>query len=265
MARGGPEPNGPRELVPREKTPLPAPLPPETRTVGQLVAETIRVYQRNVWRSLAIGVLPGVASVVAAGFTGWHRYAFAAAAAPVFTLSYVLGVGIVAGVPVRGRPALTALGAGILVYLPFPLLASIFVLPGLAWLALFGLVVPVALIDELGLRASFSRALQLARADYIHALGSLFTLAVLVVLTQGVAFYLLRNFADTAGRTGGAVAGIVLSPLLFLGAAMLYGDQAARLGSRTRRPRRSDADLPDADDSHGEGRADAQLQPGAPS
>jgi hypothetical protein len=247
------------------RRPLPPPLPPETRTVGQLVAETIRVYQRNVWRSLAIGVLPGVASVVAAGFAGWHRYAFAAAAAPLFTFSYVVAVGIVGDVSVRGRPAWTAFGTGLLVYLPFPLLASLFVLPGLAWLALFGLVVPVALIERLGMRDSFARAVDLARADYVHVLGGLCTLAILVILTQGVAFYLLRSFADTAGRTGGAVAGIVLQPLLFLGAAMLYGDQAARLGSRSRRTRRSDADLPDADDSHGEGRADAQLQPGAPS
>jgi len=254
-----------RETTSPARRPLPPPLPPETRTVGQLVAETIRIYQRNVWRSLAIGVLPGVASVVAAEFTSWHRYAFAAAAAPVFTLSYLLAVGIVGEVEVRGRPAVTAFVAGILVYLPFPLLASIFVLPGLAWLAFFGLVVPVALVERLGFRASFARALQLARADYVHVLGGLCTLAILVVLTQGVAFYLLRNFADTAGRTGGAIAGIFLSPLLFLGAAMLYGDQVARLGSPGRRPRRSDADLPDADDPHGEGRADAQLQPGAPS
>ena len=257
MARG--------ETLSPARRPLPPPLPPETRTVGQLVAETIRVYQHNVWRSLAIGVLPGVASVVAAELTGWHRVAFAAAAAPLFTLSYVVAVGIVRDVSVRGRPAITAFAAGVLVYLPFPLLASLFVLPGLAWFAFLGLVVPVALVEQLGIRASFSRAVQLARVDYVHVLGGLCTLAILVVLTQGVAFYLLRSFADTAGRTGGAVAGIVLQPLLFLGAAMLYGDQAARLVSPRRRPRRSDADLSDADDAHGEGRADAQLQPGAPS
>ncbi len=254
-----------RETTSAARRPLPPPLPPETRTVGQLVAESIRVYQKNVWRSLAIGVLPGIASVVAAEFTGWHRYAFAVAAAPLFTLSYVLAVGIVGDVSIRSRWGLNAFVAGVLVYVPFPLLASLFVLPGIAWLAFLGLVVPAALMEHLGIRAAFSRAVQLARVDYIHVLGGLCTLAILVLLTQGVAFFLLRSFADTAGRTAGAVAGIVLQPLLFIGAAMLYGDQAARLGSPTRPPRRSDADLPDADDPHGEGRADAQLQPGAPS
>ena len=29
--------------------PLPPPLPPETRTVGQLVAETLKLYGRHFW------------------------------------------------------------------------------------------------------------------------------------------------------------------------------------------------------------------------
>jgi hypothetical protein len=247
------------------KRPLPPPLPPETRTVGQLVAETIRTYQGNVWRSLAIGVLPGIVGIAAADVSGWHRIALAVAAAPVFTISYVAACGIVGNVPLRSHSGLNALAAGTLVYLPFPVLASFFVLPGLVWLAFFGLVVPVALIESRGIGASFARALRLARADYVHMLGGLCTLAILVILTQGVVFFLLRSFADTAGRTGGALAGIVLSPLLFLGTAILYGDQAARLGSPARQPRatrRSDADLPDADDAHREGRADAPLESG---
>ena len=45
---------------------LPAPLPPAERTVGQLVAETIRAYGDNFWRALAArgadrGVDPAVA------------------------------------------------------------------------------------------------------------------------------------------------------------------------------------------------------------
>jgi hypothetical protein len=241
---------------------LPPPLPPETRTVGQLVAETIRVYQHNFWRALAIGVGPGVASVVAAELSGSYRYIFAFAGAPVFTFSYVVAAGIVGKVPVRGASAARAFAAGVLVYLPFPFLALAFVLPGLAWFALVGLVVPVALIERLGLRDAFARALQLGRADFAHALGGLSALTITVVLSQGVVFYLLRGFADNAAPTAASLAGIAFSPLLFLGASILYGDQAARVGSHGRRPRRLDADLPDADHAHREGRADAQVEPG---
>ena len=35
---------------------LPPPLPPEDRTVGQLVAETIRLYGRRFWASLPLGL-----------------------------------------------------------------------------------------------------------------------------------------------------------------------------------------------------------------
>jgi len=242
---------------------LPAPLPPETRTVGQVVAETIHVYQRNPWRSLAIGVLPGIVGVGAAELERWEALGFAVVVgAPVFTLSYLLACGLVAGVSVRSAAGWRAFGAGVVVFLPFPLLASLFVLPGLVWLALFGLVVPAVLVERLRIGAGFRRARELGTADFGHLLGGLFTLGMLVVLSQGVVFLLLRGFAETAARTSALLAGIVLTPLLFLGTAVLYGDQVARVGSRGRRPRRRDADLPDADHAHREGRADAQVEPG---
>src|SRR5919204_450085 len=46
---------------------LPPPLPPETRTVGQVVAEAIRLYGARFWPSLALGIGPAllVAAVLA--------------------------------------------------------------------------------------------------------------------------------------------------------------------------------------------------------
>jgi len=255
MAQGG-------TRKPAARRPLPAPLPPETRTVGQLVAETMRVYQRNPVRSLAIGVLPGLAGVLAAQLHGWHRYLLAVVGAPAFTLSYVCAVGIVTGASVRGRAATRAFWAGVLAYVPFPFLAVLFVLPGLAWFAFVGFVVPVAQVEGLGLRDSFARAQRLGRADFAHAFGGLCALTITVVISQGVVFYLLRGFADNAAPTAASLAGIVFSPLLFLGAAVLYGDQVARVGSRRRRSRRRDADVSDADHAHREGRADAQVESG---
>ena len=35
---------------------LPRPLPPAERTVGQLIAETIRAYGDNFWRALPLGL-----------------------------------------------------------------------------------------------------------------------------------------------------------------------------------------------------------------
>jgi hypothetical protein len=79
------------------------------------------------------------------------------------------------------------------------------------------------------LRAALSRAWRLGRADFIHAIGSLFTLAVVVLLSQSVLVFILRGFGDAAEATALFLASVVLSPLLFVGTALLYVDQAARV------------------------------------
>src|SRR5436853_2149463 len=42
--------------APRKPQPLPEPLPPERRSVGQLIAETISFYQRHFFQSLPLGI-----------------------------------------------------------------------------------------------------------------------------------------------------------------------------------------------------------------
>jgi small basic protein len=79
------------------------------------------------------------------------------------------------------------------------------------------------------LRAAFRRAWQLARADYLHAFGSIATLAILVFLTQAVLAFTLRSFSDTGVSVAFFLAIVVVSPLLFVGTALLYVDQDARV------------------------------------
>ena len=45
-----------RARAERTERPLPPPLPPAQRTVGQLVGEAIRAYAAQFWRALALGV-----------------------------------------------------------------------------------------------------------------------------------------------------------------------------------------------------------------
>src|SRR5581483_4053533 len=60
----------------------PPPLPPERRTVGQLVAETIRFYGRHFWRSLLLGLGPAV--IADAGyFVGFHPWLGAVVSLPL--------------------------------------------------------------------------------------------------------------------------------------------------------------------------------------
>ena len=96
---------------------------------------------------------------------------------------------------------------GVLIYFPFPLLATAFVLPGLAWFALIGLAVPAAIAEGLGVRDALRRGLALGRADYVHALGGLATLVILVAVTQVAASLLLQGFADNSARAAAFLAG----------------------------------------------------------
>lgn len=216
----------------RAQRPLPPPLPPETRTVGQLVGEAIRSYGANFWKSLAIGV-PAVAATALtwAAPTGAAWAALLPAVSLLVSLSYVGGCAIALRTSLRTRSALVALVVAVAVFLPFPLLAGLYLLPGLAWLALVGLAVPAALVEELGVRSAFVRGYRLARADYVHVLGGLATLGLVVIVAQFALDFVLRAYADNTRLAAATLAALTVSPLLFLGAALLYVDQVARLRS----------------------------------
>jgi hypothetical protein len=212
---------------------LPPPLPPETRTVGQLVAETVRFYGSRFWPSLALGIPPAILAVALAPLDRIERLVLVVTAGSLLvTTSYVAAFALVAGR--RPGSLLLAFATGVLVFAPVPVLATAFILPGLAWLALFGLAVPAVLLEERGFRAAFRRGIELARADYVHALGSLATLVIVVFLCQGVLFFLLRGTGEAAIAVAGFLASLVISPVLFLGSALLYDDQAARVRSSKR-------------------------------
>ena len=216
---------------------MPPPLPPETRTVGQLVAETLKLYGEHWKVALVIGLPPAVLSATATGFTRSQTLAiipFAGAIAA--TASYVIASAVVSGTSLRSRALVPAAIVGVLIYLPFPFLTALFVLPGLAWFALAGLAVPAAVTERLGVWEALRRGFALGRADYAHALGGLATLTLLVFVTQIAASLLLQGVADNSARAAAFLAGLVLSPVLFLGAALLYVDQAARLRARAVSP-----------------------------
>jgi hypothetical protein len=205
---------------------VPPPLPPAERTVGQLVAESLRLYGRRFWPSLALGLPPAILNLLARVLDDTLLLVVVPIAGGLLlSLSYVGAVALASEQPVA---VARAIAGGVLVFLPFPFFTAFFILPGLVWLAAFGLVVPVLALERIGFWLAFLRAYKLARADFVHALGSLATLAILVFLTQSMLFFLLRGTSDQTLDIASFVAALVVSPLLFLGSALLYFDQAAR-------------------------------------
>src|SRR5947208_1668611 len=77
------------------------------------------------------------------------------------------------------------------------------------------------------------RGYRVGRADLVHSIGSIAALAITVFVTIWVLFVLLRAGSGQGIYIAAGLAMLVLSPVLFLGGALLYEDQAARLRVRS--------------------------------
>lgn len=233
--------------------------------MGQLVAESIRLYGARFWPSLALGIGPVLLGIAAAELDGVTRDAVVLGAGPfVLASSYAGAVALVRPIG-RGRYVAVALAVGYVAFLPV-CVSRVWIFPGiypiaLAWLALVGLAVPAALVERRGYGDALRRGVQLARADYVHALGSLATLAITIFLTGLVIFFSLREGSGQALRVAAVLAFVVLAPIFVLGAAVLYVDQAARVESGPRARRKPNGDVHSALQPDGAGRADAESEP----
>jgi len=209
--------------------PRPAALPPAERTIGQLVAESIRFYGERFWPCLVLGVPAAVIAVVFKNVSRHTQLLLAPTfSAALISATFVAACWLVLEAFPSRRRLLVAWLFGWVVFAPVPFLVLAFVIPGVLWLAAFGLVVPVLVAGDVEPRAALPRAWRLARAGFVHVVGSLFTLAAVVLLSQSVLVFVLRGFGDAAESVALFLASVVLSPLLFIGTALLYIDQAAR-------------------------------------
>lgn len=253
----------PRQRRERGTNELPPPLPPERRTVGQAVAEAMRIYGARFARAVPLGLVVAIANQLTIGRSRAEVTLVLLVAGPVFTLAFAYATTLALGVRAPTRSWLAALLVGSLVFVPAALLFPWFAVASVLWLAFAGLCVPAAIAEGQGPVASFRRGLRLAGAGYLHAAGGFVTFAALFVLTRTGLALVLRSQADSAVRTAIFLADTFVAPLLFLGAVVVYVDLDARLRSREASGKELDADVPDADDAHREGRPNAAREPGA--
>ena len=245
--------------VPREIA-----VPPADRTVGQLIAEAIQLYRRRFWRCLALGFALAGYTIGAAFLDGGVQLGYGIVVGPlVLGATYVASVRIATGATGAFGPALVA---GIVALWPIAV-SRVAVFQGvyfvaLAWFALFGLAVPAVVVEGLSLGQALRRGVRLARADFAHAFGAVAALAIIVVVSIFSLSLFLAGFGSQSVTVSAVLAVIVMSPLFFLGAALLYFDQKARLESGSPRRRRRDARLHHAVESDRAGRADAEVESG---
>lgn len=220
-----------RPRYPSSSSPRPAPLSPVARTVGQLVAETLHVYAQHFFVALPLGLVVAIADQASFGLELAGRIAVLLVAAPFFSASFSAAAALVGETrPSAGRWT-SAIVVGIVVFLPAAFLFPWFALAAIVVLALFGNAVPAIVIEELAPLGALRRSIEVARADLVHALAGLATLVIMFGIVRLAMGFLLRQQADNTLRVAIFLADTVLGPVLFLGAALLFVDLRARVGT----------------------------------
>lgn len=224
-----------------------SPPPDRPLKLGELLAETVRLYGDRIWAALGLGAFVACGLLVTAATP---ELVDILVFALVFTAAYAAAARLVAGdgfAEAWGRVAAqfpTLLVLTLLVSLPFALALSqlLLLVVAVAWLAVTGFSIPVAMLEDAPdaerwfdrLGRSLTRSFELARAEYLHALG---VAAALVLLFIFLGLYLgaaLGGLADVSSTVAAVLVRLVLAPLFFFGFAVLYFEQRSRLPAQTR-------------------------------
>lgn len=220
-----------------------------TRTVGQVIAETLKLYGDNFLSAILLG-LPFAAGTL---LTHWlnddgsllrppgegpvfdrklvEQTLLLLALSPFFTAAYVWACRLESHERVDAARAALAIVIGTIVFIPAAMTLGWFNLLGVAWLGVVGWVVPVLVDERVAVGPAFRRTITLFRADPAHAIGGLAALVVVYGLTRGILEFLLRDQAGNSVVAAAALADLVISPVIFLGSTLVYRDLAARVGT----------------------------------
>jgi hypothetical protein len=218
--------------------------------LGELLAETVRLYGERIRAVAAIGLfLAG--TLVVADLTG-HVVGFVAVVSLAFTAAYAATARVVAGDRFVEACAQVGLRVPILlvltvvVALPFVLgrIDPVLVIFSVAWLAFVGFSIPVAMLErdpegEAWYRRPGTvlyRSVGLARVEYLHALGIVAAFVITYLLLAPVLAALLVGFAENGRFAAIVIANAVIGPFFFLGLTVLYFEQRARALSSRREP-----------------------------
>jgi hypothetical protein len=209
--------------------------------LSELFAETVRLYGHRFGAALGLG-LPTGAAYLATLVTPLALDLVVVAVA--FTASYAAAARLAAGDPFWEAWAQVGLRIPTLVVLmvvvavPFAVAVTqlFLIIPAVAWLGLTGFSIPVTMLereaeeDNWFHRVGFtlSRALSLARAEPLHAIGIVAAFVIVYIVLGIVLASALIGFADNGREVAITIAQVTLAPLFFLGLSVLYFEQKVR-------------------------------------
>jgi hypothetical protein len=233
-------------------TPVDRPL-----ALGEVLAETTRIYRERLWAAFGLGAIVAVVFAVAGRLPD---IAAVPLLAVLFTAAYAAAQRLAAGDAVAhvwrrlGRNVLVLAVLTLVVSIPFalgvfiraadPLAGLVFILFAVSWLVFVGFSIPVS-VDGAeteeprgrfdALATSLQRSIGLARADFLHAVGVVAALLVIYGLVGPFMAAALVGFAENSVQVAFTLSQVVLAPFFFLGLAVLYAEQKARSALRERR------------------------------
>ncbi len=210
--------------------------------LGELFAETTRIYRERFWAAVGLGAVVGVAFIPAAFVEIFLLQIVLLAGA--FTVAYAaatrLAVGDTLGEAfartLAKAPSLLVLAVAVAVPFAIGRLDPIILFLSVFWLGLTGFSIPVVMVEDDAAGASFvdrlghaiRRSIDLARAQYLHAVGVIAALILVYVVAGNLLALVLAGFADNSGFGALLLVQLVLAPFFFLGLAVLYFEQRAR-------------------------------------
>ena len=209
--------------------------------LGELLSETVRIYTQRPRAAVGLGLVEGVAYLLASLTPDLLDVVVIGLA---FTAILGAAARLVSGDTFAEAWAQVGLRSPTLVVLTFVVaipaviaLTYLFLfVVGALWIALMGFSIPAAMLErDPEVRNTFDRiahsllrSIQLARTEYLHALGVVAAL-VMIYLVLGVALGAgLVGFADNGRVIAAALVQVVLAPFFFLGLSVLYFEQRAR-------------------------------------
>lgn len=217
--------------------------------LGELLAETVRLYGERLWASLGLGAVVGAAVFLA--LLSENVAVFIVIVSLAFTAGYAAAARLASGdrfaeawgqVVIR-LPILLVLT--LVVSVPFAIgrIDPILLFLAVAWLAFTGFSIPVAMLERdpdsdtwIGrLGYALWRSVRLARAEYLHALGVAAALVIVYLLVGRLLGIALVGFAENSELAAAILVQVVLAPFFFLGLSVLYFEQKARAISSPRR------------------------------
>ena len=216
----------------------------------EVLAETVRLYGERFASSVGLGLVIGgtfLASLVTPLVVGVILVAIAFAGTYAAAARVAAGDGFVEAWAQVGLRLPLVLGLSVIVAVPFALAVSqLFLLVfAVAWLALTGFSIPVAVLERdpeatnwfVHLSFALSRSTHLARAEYLHAAGVIAALVIIEIVVGIPLAAALSGFAENGREAALAITQVVLAPFFFLGLSVLYFEQKVRTLSSPREQR----------------------------